>query len=383
MNLSPLPHPLVLKNSLLAVYGAAHFLVDAACAALVFGLVWQHQLTSQEYLILAIGYNVLAFAFQPLCGLVSDRVRNHNITAAFGIALTGFSLIMAGTNPFIAVGFAGLGNAFFHVGGGAVTLMLAPGRARAPGLFVAPGALGIAIGAMIGRNGPVEPVLFLCLLFAALTAVIFMKVPDIRTCFPSEPERFRWPVLIGSLLLVSIIVRSLVGFSAGFPWHNDKTVLFLIVCAAFAGKALGGIISDRFGWLATATTVSLVSAPLLAVGFAYPVASIAGILLFQMTMPVTLTAVHRLLPKRPAFSFGLTCFALIIGAVPVFSAWKHLFASWQIVLSCAVLSAGFLFTALSMLQGNSLGSSVRVRLKNIKNTIFSNDRNPVFIVNKS
>jgi FSR family fosmidomycin resistance protein-like MFS transporter len=385
MTLSSSAHPLLRKNSLLAVLGTAHGFVDAACAALVFGLVWRYQLTSQEYILLVVGYNVLAFAFQPLCGLVSDRIRNHTMTAAFGIVLTGLSLIIAGINPFIAVGLAGLGNAVFHVGGGAVSLLLAPGRASAPGLFVAPGALGIAIGAMIGRNGPVHPVLFLCLLGAAFTAMIFLKATKIRETVlsQSKPESFKWPVLIGALLLVSIMIRSLVGFSAGFPWHNDRTVLFLIVCAAFLGKALGGVISDRFGWLATALTVSLVSAPLLAFGFVHPVASIAGMLLFQMTMPVTLTAVHRLLPKRPAFSFGLTCLALIIGAAPVFTSWKHAFASWSVILLLSVFSAGLLFTALSMLQGNSCGSSVRVWLKNIKSTIFANDRKPVYIANKS
>jgi MFS transporter, FSR family, fosmidomycin resistance protein len=371
------------KNSLLAVYGAAHGLVDAACAALVFGLVWQYQLTSQVYFLLAVGYNVLAFAFQPLCGLVSDRMRNHSMTAAFGIALTAVSVILAPVNPYIAVGCAGLGNAFFHVGGGAVSLMLAPGRARVPGLFVAPGALGIAVGAMLGRKGPVEPVLFLCLLIAASAAMIFMKTPKDNKTFLSKPESLRWPVLVGSLLLVSIMIRSLVGFSAGFPWHNDKTVLFLIVCAAFAGKALGGIVSDRFGWLATTTTVSLVSAPLLAFGFVNPLGTIIGMLLFQMTMPVTLTAVHRLLPKRPAFSFGLTCLALIIGAAPVFSAWKHVFASWQVVFYCVVLSTGVLFAALYMLQRGVSGAGARDWLAAVKKKIYATENNPVFLINKS
>ena len=382
MNVSPLSQTPVRKNALLGVYGTAHLLVDVACAALVFGLVWQHQLTSREYLLLVVGYNVLAFAFQPLCGLVSDRVRAHNITAAFGIALTGLSVIIAGINPFIAVGCAGLGNAFFHVGAGAVSLLLAPGRARAPGQFVAPGALGIAVGAIMGRNGPINPVLFLCLLGAALTLVILMKAPGSHETVPPKSERVPWPVFIGSLLLLSIMIRSLVGFSAGFPWHSDRMMVFLIVCAAFSGKALGGMISDRFGWLATATTVSLVSAPLLAFGFVNPVASIAGMLLFQMTMPVTLTAVHRLLPKRPAFSFGLTCLALIIGAAPVFSPWKHAFVSWQVVFLCVILSAGFLFIALHLLPDDGFYSRLRARLTTIKALIFATEEDPVLIVNK-
>jgi threonine/homoserine/homoserine lactone efflux protein len=36
-----------------------------------------------------------------------------------------------------------------------------------------------------------------------------------------------------------------------------------------------------------------------------------------MTMPVTLVAIADLFPERPGFAFGLTCLALIAGALPV------------------------------------------------------------------
>ncbi|MBV7276085.1 hypothetical protein I6U48_24655 [Clostridium sp. PL3] len=49
------------------------------------------------------------------------------------------------------VGFAliisGLGNAFFHVGGGVIILNLRPGKASLPGIYVAPGAMGLLISA--------------------------------------------------------------------------------------------------------------------------------------------------------------------------------------------------------------------------------------------
>jgi Na+/H+ antiporter NhaD/arsenite permease-like protein len=106
-------------------------------------------------------------------------------------------------------------------------------------------------------------------------------------------------------------------------------------------------------------------------------------LLFQMTMPVTLTAVHRLLPKRPAFSFGLTCLALIIGAAPVFSAWKHAVVSWQVVFYCVVLSTGVLFAALYLLQHGVSGAGAREWLAAVKKKIFANENNPVFLINKS
>ena len=82
------------------------------------------------------------------------------------------------------------------------------------------------------------------------------------------------------------------------------------------GKALGGIISDRLGWIETSVGALLISAPLIA--FAGPAGIIAGLFVFQMTMPVTLVAAVKVFPKKPAFAFGLTCLALVGGAIPTF-----------------------------------------------------------------
>ena len=370
------------KISLLSIYGVTHGLIDAACASLVFGLVWQSQLTAREYFLLVVGYNMFAFAFQPLCGLLSDAVHKPSITAAFGIVLTGLSILMAPFHPFIAVAFAGLGNAFFHVGGGAMSLMVSPGHAGPPGLFVAPGALGIAIGALVGRNGLIPPMPFLSLLIVALVAVLIVKTPQSDSATVDKLLNVRWPILIGSFLLISIMMRSLVGFSAGIPWQGHKTVLLLIVGAAFAGKALGGIISDSFGWLAISTTVLLVSAPLLALGFKHSYGAVVGMLLFQMTMPVTLAALFTLLPKRPGFAFGLACLALIIGAAPVFSPLKYLFASWYVVTCCIIVSTVFLFTALYLLQGGRR-EGVRANGMFENKDLLINGNNPELILQKT
>jgi FSR family fosmidomycin resistance protein-like MFS transporter len=339
------------KKALLTLYGATHCLVDAACAALIFGLLWQPQLKSQEYFFLVVGYNILAFAFQPLFGLLSDKLGKPSIMAGLGIAMTGSSIVISPFSPIIAVGLAGIGNACFHVGGGAIALTLSPGRAGPSGLFVAPGALGLAIGGFIGKNGPILQLPFCCLLFIALYAVIKLKAPYVKFTKSDKPADIKWPIAVGSFLLISIMVRSLVGFSAGAPWQDHKVVLYAMVCAVFAGKALGGIISDRFGWRVTSTIALLACAPLLACGLKYPFCAISGMLLLQMTMPVTLAALYALFPRKPAFAFGAACLALIIGAAPIFTHIKHLFISWQIIGACALISAAVLFTALFLLQG--------------------------------
>jgi len=48
-----------------------------------------------------------------------------------------------------------------------------------------------------------------------------------------------------------------------------------------------------------------------------PVA-LLSMMLFQMTMPITLAAIATALPGKPAFAFGLTCLALIIGTLAAY-----------------------------------------------------------------
>ena len=48
--------------------------------------------------------------------------------------------------------------------------------------------------------------------------------------------------------------------------------------------------------------------------------SVIGIILFNMTMPITLGICAQRLPKNPGLAFGLTTAALLIGAVPSFFA---------------------------------------------------------------
>ena len=50
------------------------------------------------------------------------------------------------------------------------------------------------------------------------------------------------------------------------------------------------------------------------------IVSAAGIVLFNMTMPITLGIVAQRLPKNPGLAFGLTTAALLLGAVPSFFA---------------------------------------------------------------
>jgi FSR family fosmidomycin resistance protein-like MFS transporter len=339
-----------LQNSLtLGVYSCSHCAVDAACAALAFGIVHVYPLTSSQFITFIIMYNLLAFGTQPVFGWIADKLRAHRGSALLGIGLTALSLVAMRIHPALAIAMAGTGNAMFHVGGGAVSLAISPHRASAPGIFVAPGAIGIFIGAMIGRAGPVIAWPFLVILGILFCTTYFVRHPGTAVDETENRPAIQLPVIFGTLLLFSIAVRSFSGFAAGAPYQGQYGVIFWLVMAALAGKAAGGIISDRFGWLAINVSALVVAIPLLGFGWAHPVLAVCGMLLLQMTMPVTLTALKELFPRHAAFSFGLAAEALVIGAAPLFTHLKPMYRSWPLLMVLVFLSAISLFAALKLL----------------------------------
>ena len=69
----------------------------------------------------------------------------------------------------------------------------------------------------------------------------------------------------------------------------------------------------------TAVCALLMSIPLLMFGTASHAEKIVAMFLVATTMPVALVAVSESLPREPAFAFGLTGMALLVGALPGFT----------------------------------------------------------------
>ena len=307
--------------------GGVHALVDLACAATIF-LEFSRERYSYETLCQwVLLYNALAFGLQWLIGMGADVLGGYRWVSACGVSLILAAILMEPAFPLAAVVLAGVGNACFHVGAGAVVLRQAQGRADSAGLFVGPGALGLVVGVWLG--GQTLPWRAPCVALLALAGVFLLcRLPQ-PARLPSLRPAGGWGgalALLNVLLLGSVLIRSTAGGLLAGHWRASLCAFLALGGAAMLGKACGGLLADRYGWRFISALALLVCAPLLWFGLrqdtgaghlsAAMICALLGMFVFQLTMPVTLVAVSLPLRAWPGLAFGLPCLALLLGAWP-------------------------------------------------------------------
>jgi FSR family fosmidomycin resistance protein-like MFS transporter len=340
--------------------GGVHLMVDAACVASVLRSCPPGDAMVSSALAFVLGYDLLAFAGQAPCGWLVDRLGVRRGATLAGLALTALALVAGARAGGVTVGLAGLGNALFHVGAGAMVLAGSQGRAAPAGVFVAPGALGLGIGIVLGRRWLTAPLWPLLPVLAVACGVVLLLVRvrasgriSAATVSPDVQGRRRIVIVVMALLAFSVAIRALVGTVGCDDCPRGWLLMAGIPAVAFLGKLSGGFLADRFGWIDVSVVALLVSGPLLAFADGDRAVVLLGMLVFQMTMPVTLAAALRALPDWPGLGFGILCVALFGGALPAYlpGGWRPHGVSLLVLVLAA---AGALYAALHMLRLRTL-----------------------------
>lgn len=335
----------------MSLFCGTHALVDGACAALLLGMYKAGNLETGWFTFLLVLYNVIAFALQVPIGLLADKLKKPYLFAAAGCLIT-LAALFSSCIPLFAACLAGTGNALFHVGGGIVSLKIKPGSASLPGIFVAPGALGLFIGTLLGNNGLFIAWPFAILLFLSASIILYMGRSGARRIFGSTEAvhtgNVKYLEAIIFLMMAAIALRALTGSAFNFPWKTDMLLLTGLTLAVVLGKGLGGLLADRFGWMKITVFGLLLSAPLIFLGFNYPYIAFLGVFLFNLTMPVTLVTISNLLPGMEGFAFGLSTLAIISGTFPMFTELKYVFYNRGVIFMAVLISAAIIYIGLRL-----------------------------------
>lgn len=338
-----------MKKKIVSIYSLIHFVVDLACAILVTNLVTQKMGQGANLFVAVVIYNFFAFAMQLPIGVIADRVNKNALLSAIGCLIVAIAFAFSNLG-IIACLVAGIGNSLFHVGGGIDVLNISDKKAALSGIFVSTGAMGIFLGtksSSIGFNK--YYIVILSLIFAAI--VLFILYNQIKEKVKNEemiiPELTSRKMTAIICLIFTVVVRSYVGFILAFDWKSSFALALTATFAVVFGKMLGGIIGDKIG-LKKISLISLgISAILFIFAFNNWICGTLAILLFNMTMPITLSSLSNLLPKNKGMAFGLLTFALFIGAIPVFCGYDEVLFNpvglfITVIISAIVLYIGII-----------------------------------------
>ena len=283
------------------LYSILHFLVDGVCAWAMLGRL------SGDYGGILI-YNFCTFAMQLPLGAVLDRLEGRKMPLLFAAAGCALTLVGGFAGPAVL----GIGNALFHVGGGVDVIREDAEKGlggQALGVFVAPGALGLYLGGLIGHRSPL-----LLIPVGLAMALLLRPVRGAERKLP-EPTK-KHPLWLFACCFAVVVLRSHVGMAVTFPWKSGF-LAFLAVLAVVLGKMAGGVLAARFG----AKRTTIVSLSVAAIGFLFgdaPLFGLLALLCFNMTMPLTLYALWRRFPAYPGACFGSLTLALFLGFLPTY-----------------------------------------------------------------
>lgn len=323
----------------------SHFAVDLSCTALLTAYACRDGKTA---LLCALVYNGFAFAFQLPIGALADSWKKNRLFAVVGcllVACGAFAL----RYPLLLSIIIGLGNAFFHVGGGREALLRGGKKAAMIGHFVAPGALGIFLGPLLATRSAHTGQLFpaLCLLCALL--LLLLRQGESRTealRIPQSPQSSGTFLRITVCMFLTVLLRAYMGSIIRYPFQSTFLMALLFVLCILAGKFLGGRFADRFGAFSFSLVAQLAATALFVFSLWHPYCAYPAIFLFNTTMAITAHRLYRLSPAYGGTMFGLTTLALYLGTLPKILGWANPFFTWWGLLLLGLLSTALLLLGL-------------------------------------
>lgn len=286
-------------------------------------------------------YDFSAFVLQEPMGVICDKYRRFNpgIWGSVLMAIGLFTLLenqevyslfnqifnMADQREFMrfnscfSIFLIAVGNGFVHIDGAERTLRTSGGKLSHSAIFVAGGSFGVVLGKILGGI-QVPTICMISLSLTIIPLVIFAK----RYKEISKASDFAWankkisPKTVIVLAILIVTVRGYMGYGIPTGWNKSLWQNVLLYVMMGTGKAVGGILCDRIGIKKTALISIAGAAPFLLAGDRLMIISLIGVMMFSMTMAVTLGLLVSVSDGHYGAAFGFTTIGLFLGTVPMF-----------------------------------------------------------------
>lgn len=300
------------KSATLTAATVLHFCVDAVSA---YALAWY---VGESYGYEDIGryfllYTAWAFGTQFFLGWILDRFE----LSSWKALCVAWLLLGGGCLPLAVIDLQmmllGLGNSLFHVAGGSIVLR-SYSDFTSSGVFVSSGAIGLMLGLQrMLPLGLLFTLLTLCVLALLRLCAGFAWWSEQKSDVRSTPANIDlssignsiWLWLCVLLLAGCVVVRGMSGSV------RLQGVPLWLPCIYAAGKVLGGVVADRFGYVRSVLVILFGSFICLLFYGLLPMLAFAC--LSNMTMPLTLRMLHRCQPRYAGLMFGITATSLLPG----------------------------------------------------------------------
>ncbi len=300
------------------LYFYIHFITEIACFYFLsiitnnYRFIW----------LIPFIYDGMAFVPQSLIGYISDKFTKIDFSLiGTGVIIASYILYFTlNTNLYLALIILCLGNACIHINGAEITLKTSNGKLSHSAIFVAGGSFGVISGKLLSSS--IVP--YYGIIILILTIIPFILLAKTYNSEEDKCNKFNYankkinPLIVIFLAVFVVIIRGYIGYGLPTSWNKSIIQTVILYFTMGIGKALGGILSDAFGIRKIATVSTILSIPFLLIGENMMIISLIGVMLFSMTMPITLAILVSVLKKTPGLAFGLTTIGLFLGTAPIF-----------------------------------------------------------------
>lgn len=299
------------------IYSYIHFIIE-----IVSFFILTKYLNNSMIFLIDLLYDFLAFVPQEILGYIFDEKVKINF-GLIGWILSCLALILMYFNviPLIVIMIIAIGNAMVHIQGAEITLRTGNGLISPSAIFVAGGSFGLITGKLLAINN--FSILFILLINLTMLVPILFTYNNAKLDFnPLKKYNFELAKINTSVILILttlvVTIRSFMGYGIPTTWNKTDTQTIMLYSFMGIGKALGGISIDKIGIKKTIFISTICSIPFLIFGNNQMYISLFGVMMFSMTMAITLAILVSALPKYPGIAFGLTTIGLFIGTLPMF-----------------------------------------------------------------